>query len=178
MSQAPVLPYLIVSISFQDLTLDLHVVALHDSTFREMMTVACETVIAISNDTIHIENEANTSKLFWKKVTSINSAGLLMVEPFKKKVLLTDREKGYWEETFKDHKDTKPHGSSSIGIDVAFIGMKHAFGLPEHADAYGLRDTKNYEPYRLYNLDVFEYDLNSQMALYGSVPYMVRIFQN
>ncbi|KAK6766925.1 hypothetical protein RB195_026284 [Necator americanus] len=108
-------------------------------------------------------------------VTSINSAGLLMVEPFKKKVLLSDRENGYWEETFKDHKDAKPYGSSSIGVDISLIGAKYAFGLPEHAESYALRDTRNYEPYRLYNLDVFEYDLNSPMALYGSIPYMVGV---
>lgn len=29
------------------------------------------------------------------------------------------------------------------------------------------------DPYRLYNLDVFEYELNNPMALYGSIPYMV-----
>ena len=29
------------------------------------------------------------------------------------------------------------------------------------------------EPYRLYNLDVFEYELDSRMALYGSIPVMV-----
>ena len=29
------------------------------------------------------------------------------------------------------------------------------------------------EPYRLFNLDVFEYDLNNGMALYGSIPYML-----
>ena len=33
------------------------------------------------------------------------------------------------------------------------------------------RDTS--DPYRLYNLDVFEYELNNPMALYGSIPYMV-----
>jgi hypothetical protein len=27
--------------------------------------------------------------------------------------------------------------------------------------------------YRLYNLDVFEYELNSPMALYGSISFMV-----
>ncbi|VDO93580.1 unnamed protein product [Heligmosomoides polygyrus] len=105
-------------------------------------------------------------------VTSVNSAGLLMVEPFKKKALLTDREKGYWEETFLDHKDSKPHGSSSVGVDISIIGMKFAYGIPEHAESYALRDTKHYEPYRLYNLDVFEYELNNPMALYGSVPYI------
>lgn len=29
------------------------------------------------------------------------------------------------------------------------------------------------EPYRLYNLDVFEFELDSPMALYGSVPFMM-----
>ena len=29
------------------------------------------------------------------------------------------------------------------------------------------------EPYRLYNLDVFEYELDSRMALYGSIPVMI-----
>ena len=29
------------------------------------------------------------------------------------------------------------------------------------------------DPYRLYNLDVFEYELDNPMALYGSIPYMM-----
>lgn len=29
------------------------------------------------------------------------------------------------------------------------------------------------DPYRLYNLDVFEYEVNNPMALYASVPVMV-----
>jgi alpha 1,3-glucosidase len=28
------------------------------------------------------------------------------------------------------------------------------------------------DPYRLYNLDVFEYEHDSPMALYGAIPYM------
>ena len=28
------------------------------------------------------------------------------------------------------------------------------------------------DPYRLYNLDVFEYELDNPMALYGSIPFM------
>jgi len=36
------------------------------------------------------------------------------------------------------------------------------------------------EPYRLYNLDVFEYELDSRMALYGSIPVLIahRLVQN
>jgi alpha 1,3-glucosidase len=33
--------------------------------------------------------------------------------------------------------------------------------------------SSNTDPYRLYNLDVFEYELNSPMALYGSIPYLL-----
>lgn len=29
------------------------------------------------------------------------------------------------------------------------------------------------DPYRLYNLDVFEYELDNKMALYGSIPLML-----
>ena len=29
------------------------------------------------------------------------------------------------------------------------------------------------DPYRLYNLDVFEYEVNNHMALYGSVPVLI-----
>ena len=31
----------------------------------------------------------------------------------------------------------------------------------------------NDDPYRLYNLDVFEYELYNKMALYGSIPFML-----
>ncbi|WKY16061.1 hypothetical protein Q1695_001054 [Nippostrongylus brasiliensis] len=193
----------------KDLTLDLFIVALEDSTFRVVIdepkgalrqryrpldalktrdpkqqklkkTKTDKTASKILTDDGHrvVVNHSPFRIDFYSKeilVSSINSADILMVEPFKKKVLLTDREKGYWDETFKDHKDTKPHGSSSIGVDIAFIGMKFAFGIPEHAESYALRDTKHYEPYRLYNLDVFEYELNNPMALYGSIPYMVAL---
>jgi len=33
-------------------------------------------------------------------------------------------------------------------------------------------DSRDMEPYRLYNTDVFEYELDSPMALYGAVPFM------
>lgn len=29
------------------------------------------------------------------------------------------------------------------------------------------------DPYRLFNVDIFEYDLQNPMALYGAVPYML-----
>ncbi|XP_065662166.1 neutral alpha-glucosidase AB isoform X2 [Hydra vulgaris] len=82
-------------------------------------------------------------------------------------------EDGEWEESFKEHRDSKPYGPSSIGMDVSFVGFEHVYGIPEHADSLALKNTSPGDPYRLYNLDVFEYDLYNPMALYGSIPYMV-----
>ena len=88
-----------------------------------------------------------------------------------------DRE-GLWEEKFGSHTDSKPHGPMSVGSDITFPGSKFLYGLPEHASSTALKRTvgKNAEykhPYRLYNLDVFEYDLDVPMALYGAVPLLV-----
>ena len=33
--------------------------------------------------------------------------------------------------------------------------------------------SRSTDPYRLYNLDVFEYEVNTNMALYGSIPFML-----
>jgi len=69
----------------------------------------------------------------------------------------------------------KKDPSTSVGFDIHFPGSRHLHGLPEHADSFRLRTTRgehahHADPYRLYNLDVFEYELDTPMALYGSVP--------
>jgi alpha 1,3-glucosidase len=69
-------------------------------------------------------------------------------------------------------------GAQSIGIDFTFPGSKNVYGIPEHASSFSLKSTNvngnGYsEPYRLYNLDVFEYILDSPMALYGSIPFLL-----
>ncbi|PIO73496.1 hypothetical protein TELCIR_04526 [Teladorsagia circumcincta] len=146
-----------------DLTLDLFIVALEDSTFRLKKSKTDKTASKLLTHDGHrvVVTHSPFRVDFYSKdilVTSINSAGLLMVEPFKKKVLLTDREKGYWEETFKEHKDSKPHGSSSVGVDIALIGMRFAYGLPEHAESYALRDTKLVEITKISNPEMFNHD--------------------
>ncbi|KAK7141175.1 hypothetical protein R3I93_015359 [Phoxinus phoxinus] len=87
-----------------------------------------------------------------------------------------DRDKeedGLWEETFKSHTDTKPNGPTSISLDFSLPGVEHVYGIPEHADNLKLKTTDGGDPYRLYNLDVFQYELYNPMALYGSVPVML-----
>ncbi|RLV63727.1 hypothetical protein DV515_00017975, partial [Chloebia gouldiae] len=62
-----------------------------------------------------------------------------------------EEEPGAWEETFKTHTDSKPYGG----------------------DACGHLGTTGGDPYRLYNLDVFQYEVFTPMALYGSVPLLL-----
>lgn len=84
-----------------------------------------------------------------------------------------EMEDGMWEETFKSHTDTKPNGPSAISLDFSLPGVEHVYGIPEHADNLKLKTTENGDPYRLYNLDVFQYELYNPMALYGAVPVML-----
>jgi len=85
---------------------------------------------------------------------------------------------GFWEESFGGHRDSKPLGPAAVGVDVAFPGSRHLYGLPEHASSLALPttagDQPHYsEPYRLYTLDVFEYELDEPMALYGGIPMVL-----
>ncbi|XP_017491998.1 PREDICTED: neutral alpha-glucosidase AB-like [Rhagoletis zephyria] len=77
---------------------------------------------------------------------------------------------GAWEENFKSHHDSKPYGPEAIALDFSFPEAEVLFGIPEHADSFALKSTSGTDPYRLYNVDVFEYIIDSKMALYGSVP--------
>ncbi|KAI5296509.1 hypothetical protein KEM52_001142 [Ascosphaera acerosa] len=86
-------------------------------------------------------------------------------------------ESTWWDETFNGNTDTKPRGPESVALDITFPGYEHVYGIPEHAESLALKDTEagsdsHSEPYRLYNSDVFEYELYSPMTLYGSIPFL------
>lgn len=83
-----------------------------------------------------------------------------------------DNDPGAWEENFKSHHDSKPFGPEAVALDFSFPGAENAYGIPEHADSLPLKSTKKSDPYRLYNLDVFEYEINERMSLYGAVPVL------
>nr|ALX00045.1 neutral alpha-glucosidase ab-like protein [Melanoplus sanguinipes] len=85
----------------------------------------------------------------------------------------TASDPGAWEENFKSHHDSKPNGPTAVALDFTFAGAHYAYGIPLHADSFALKSTKNGDPYRLFNLDVFEYELHNPMALYGSIPMLV-----
>ncbi|SGY21788.1 BQ5605_C016g08274 [Microbotryum silenes-dioicae] len=84
---------------------------------------------------------------------------------------------GMWEESFNGKQDSKPKGPESLSLDINFLGYEHVYGIPQHASTLSLKQTRGgtnayTDPYRLYNLDVFEYDADSEMAIYGSIPFM------
>jgi alpha-glucosidase (family GH31 glycosyl hydrolase) len=71
--------------------------------------------------------------------------------------------------------DANTTAAGSVAADVAFPRAIGLYGLPEHALDLRLPTTCTREPLRLYNLDVFEYELNSELGLYGSIPFILAL---
>lgn len=86
---------------------------------------------------------------------------------------------GCFEETFQGHKDPKVRGPESVGADASFPFAEHIYGIPERTAQFSLQDTVDVEgnvlsePYRMYNLDVFEFELDKPFGLYGSIPFVM-----
>ena len=74
-----------------------------------------------------------------------------------------------------------PTDRTAVGARVSFLGTEHVYGLPERTVSFNLpssvekggRTKLMNEPYRLFNADVFEFEINDQMGLYGSIPLVV-----
>jgi alpha 1,3-glucosidase len=89
----------------------------------------------------------------------------------------SEDESTWWDESFGGNTDSKPRGPEAVALDISFPGYSHVFGAAEHAGPLSLKETRGGEgkyddPYRLYNSDVFEYEMDSPMTLYGSIPFM------
>lgn len=90
-----------------------------------------------------------------------------------------------WDEPmFSGNQDSRKKGPTSFGLDISFTKSKAIYGIPEHASSLALKSTRGIDgntkkvftrsdPFRLFNLDVFEYELDSTMALYGAIPIMI-----
>lgn len=77
-------------------------------------------------------------------------------------------ETGYWEEYFGGKTDSKPYGPQSVGADITFHGVAGLYGIPQHSSSFKLQTTLGgsyTDPYRLFNLDVFEFATNKPAAL-------------
>lgn len=78
--------------------------------------------------------------------------------------------------------DVARTGPESLSLDITFPGYSHVFGIPQHASPFSLKPTRGSDstptseayrdPYRLFNTDVFEYEHDSEMSIYGSIPYL------
>jgi alpha 1,3-glucosidase len=82
-----------------------------------------------------------------------------------------------WEQSFGGSTDRPAKGPQSVGVDITFTASQ-IYGLPEHTTKFALQNTIGSstvydEPYRLYNLDVFEYELDTPMSLYGAIPWIM-----
>lgn len=99
-------------------------------------------------------------------------------------------DEGEWEESWGGVADSKPKGPEGVALDISFPGYDTLYGLPEHASPLSLRSTRAppkgeeeeagrfTDPYRLMNTDVFEYEYDSPMALYGSAPIVHALSQS
>lgn len=132
---------------------------------------------------------------FWsgeEKQVTFNGRGFMNVEHWRPKIEKpavdenstdpepaepAEDESTWWEESFGGNTDSKPKGPESVAMDISFPGYGHVYGLAEHAGPLSLKETRggegNYDqPYRMFNSDIFEYELDSPMTLYGSIPFM------
>lgn len=84
-------------------------------------------------------------------------------------------------EEHNGHSDLPARGQASVGLDVNFGAARHVYGIPERSGGYTLKVTRDHElkpltePYRMYNLDVFEYETDHAMPLYGSIPFLLAV---
>ncbi|KAI9505397.1 glycosyl hydrolases family 31-domain-containing protein [Coemansia spiralis] len=116
-----------------------------------------------------------------KPIIELNSKGHFHLEHLRPKPdpeTIGDDVSGEWKETFLPFTDSKTRGPESFGMDINFIGFEHVYGIPGHATPLSLKTTNNEKdgynmPYRLWNLDVFGYELDDPISLYGSIPFMV-----
>lgn len=104
---------------------------------------------------------------------TVNGLGLMRYEHLRERPATLDpTEEDSWEETFNGYTDVKRNGPEAIAMDFVFNGANVLFGIPEHADNFALRTTVGGEPYRLFALDVPDFQVDSPMALYGNVPVL------
>jgi len=97
--------------------------------------------------------------------------------------------RAYCQDAFEEYvhgqQVRKERGPEAVSIDVMFPLAQHLYGFAERATDLSLTVTKDSiygpvysEPYRFYNLDVFEYETQKPLGLYGSIPLLYALEQN
>ncbi|KAI5968021.1 ROT2 [Candida margitis] len=117
-----------------------------------------------------------------KEVLVINDKQFLNIEHQRSKennednLLPQESDFNMFLDNFADSKnDRLPLGPESIGLDFSLKQFSNLYGIPEHADSMSLKDTKGKEPYRLFNVDIFEYETDSRLPMYGSIPFLMAV---
>ena len=117
-----------------------------------------------------------------KEQLRINADQFLNVEHYRTQqenelhMLAQESSFDMFSDSFPDSKmDTLPLGPESVAVDFKLMGFSHMYGIPEHSDSLLLKDTTDKEPYRLFNVDIFEYEIDSRLPMYGSIPLLVAI---
>lgn len=161
------------------------------STFKGEATV--KTNSWFNSDQISIENKDKSLKIvlsvksfnlkiYYKGKLSmvINERSFLNVEHLRSKednfrnLLPEETSFNMFKDNFEySRSDSIPFGPESVALDFTFKNFQYLYGIPEHAESLKLRDTTNGEPYRLFNVDVFEYNVGSTMPMYGAIPFMI-----
>ncbi|CAH6722189.1 glucosidase 2 subunit alpha [[Candida] jaroonii] len=136
------------------------------------------------SDILHISYNSTVIKVYPKfkievyddkKLTmQINDDNLLNFEHYRLnnegQMNTPESDFNMFQDDFKDSRDDKlPLGPESIALDFKFKGYQHLYGLPEHSDSLELGD----KLYRLFNVDIFEYEINSTLPMYGSIPFLL-----
>ncbi|KAJ2618295.1 glucosidase II [Coemansia sp. RSA 1804] len=114
-------------------------------------------------------------------VVELNGKGFFHLEHLRPKPdqeTIDNDATGEWKDTFLTWTDYKDRGPESFGMDIRFVGFEHVYGIPEHATSLSLKTTDGSDedgytqPYRLWNLGVFEHELDDPLSLYGAIPFM------
>ncbi|CAI4060286.1 hypothetical protein SUVZ_04G4360 [Saccharomyces uvarum] len=143
-----------------------------------------------TTDTVHLQNgdisleiltEPFQLKIYWQNSLKliVNERNFLNIEHHRSKednfahVLPEETTFNMFKDDFMYSKhDTMPLGPESIALDFSFFQSTDVFGIPEHPTSLRLMDTSQDEPYRLFNVDVFEYNIGTTQPMYGSIPFM------
>lgn len=101
----------------------------------------------------------------WREEDEADEDGNLMAEELDFDLFL---------DSFKDlAADLVPVGPELVALDFQFKNHHHLYGIPEHSDQFRLPLTKGGDPFRLYNVDIFEYETSSRLPMYGLIPFVI-----
>ena len=88
--------------------------------------------------------------------------------------LFEELPEAYLDRNFNKLRVTEePNYDFRESIALSFkVHSQYLYGLPERAERLLLKPTEYGDPYRLYNLDVYQHWAYNQQSLYGSIPYL------